>query len=67
LHVKECELRVRMHSLQAKKAAKRSGEAELEVGRVSLAVRRRRLVVHPTATRAFRKYGRDIGKCKVIC
>lgn len=67
MRVKESKLRVWMYNLQAKKAAKQSGDAELEVGRVSLAVRRRRLVVHPTATRAFRKYGHDIGRCNVLC
>ena len=55
-----------MYSLQAKKAAKRLGEAELEVGRVNLVVRRCHLAVRPTATQALRKYGRDIGKCRVF-
>lgn len=66
VRVKQCKLRVRMYSLQAKKAAKRLGEAELEVGRVSLDIRRRHLVVHPTATKALRRYGRDIGRCWVF-
>jgi len=48
-HVKECKLCVQMYSLQAKKAAKQLGEAELEVVRVNLAVRHHHLAVHPTA------------------
>ena len=66
VRVKECKLRVQMYSLQAKKAAKRLGDTELEIGRVSLVIRRRHLVVRPTATKALRRYGRNVGKCGVF-
>ena len=66
VRVKECKLHVQMYSLQAKKAAKRLGDTKLEIGRVSLVIRRRHLVVHPTATKALRWYGRNVGKCRVF-
>jgi hypothetical protein len=59
--VKEAKIRANFYTLQAQKAAENLGEAELDVGRVSMAIRKRQLYKYPTPAQALRKYG-DFGE-----
>lgn len=53
----ECKLLARMYELQAKRADMKLEEAELDIGRTSLAVRSNHCHIYPSPSRAVQQYG----------
>lgn len=53
----ECKLLARMYELQAKRAEVKLEEAEMDIGRTSLAVRSSHCHVYPSPSRAVQQYG----------
>lgn len=53
----ECRLRANLYELQARRAEAEIGEADLDIGRTSLAIRNKGYFVYPTPSLAIKRYG----------
>lgn len=53
----ECRLRAHLYDMQAKRAEAGMGEADLDIGRVSLTIRNQGCFAYPTPSLAIQRYG----------